>query len=388
MNNRVEVSVGGKRFGGWKSVKVDVGMDQITRGFKLSVTDDFPGNTDFHRLRNGDLVKLFIGDDLICTGYIDHVSVRYDGKQITIDIDGKSKTVDLVDCCPVAKYGAGTAEKPNQWSGIVVGKDGKKKEIPPAGVQTTSWKNLKTSEIMASLAAPYGIAVRATASVGEKLTDHTVVPGETVHKSINRLITKDNLVVMDDEAGDLVVVEPGDAGACTDALELGKNILSGSAGFDASKLYSRYVVLGQHAGTDTDFGRSTSEDKGIVDSSLVKRNRLLVIKDEGQSGAMTCGKRADFEKRYREAKYLSATYTVHGWRQSDGSLWKVNSSVKVNDSLLGLVDVMLITGVSFSLSSLGMTTILTVCPADGYQREGATKAKAKTVENKWIGVVK
>lgn len=141
---------------------------------------------------------------------------------------------------------------------------------------------------------------------------------------------------MDDEAGDLVIVDPGDAGDCVDALELGKNILSGSAFYDASNLYSRYVVLGQYAGTDADLGRTAAEDKGIIDSNLVKRNRLLVIKDKGQSTNMTCGKRADFEKRYREAQYQAAAYTVQGWRQSDGSLWKVNSTVRVDDKLLNI----------------------------------------------------
>lgn len=386
-DNRVEVRVSGQKYGGWKSVKVDIGMDQIARGFKLSVTDTFPGNTDFHRLRNGDLVQLFIDDDLVCTGYIDHVNVSYNGTAITVDVDGKSKTVDLVDCCPVAKYGA-EAGASNSWAGVVVGKDGKKATVSPATIKTTSWKNLKTSEIIASLTAPYGVAVHATSSVGDKLTDHTVVPGETVHKSINRLITKDNLVVMDDEAGDLVIVEPGDAGECSDALELGKNILAGNAAFDASKLYSRYVVLGQHAGTDTDFGRTAAEDKGIVDSSLVKRNRLLVIKDKGQSTNGTCGKRADFEKRYREAQYESATYTVQGWRQSDDSLWKVNSLVRVEDPLLGKSGVYMITEVSFSLSSAGMTTAIKVCPQDGYKREGASASSSSEKKNSWIGVVK
>lgn len=387
MNDRVEVRVSGQKYGGWKSVKVDIGMDQIARGFKLSVTDTFPGNTDFHRLRNGDLVQLFIDDDLVCTGYIDHVNISYSGTAITVDVDGKSKTVDLVDCCPVAKYGA-EAGASNSWAGVVVGKDGKKATVSPATIKTTSWKNLKTSEIIASLTAPYSIAVHATSSVGDKLTDHTVVPGETVHKSINRLITKDNLVVMDDEAGDLVIVEPGDAGECSDALELGKNILAGNAAYDASKLYSRYVVLGQHAGTDTDFGRTAAEDKGVVDSSLVKRNRLLVLKDKGQSTNSTCGKRADFEKRYREAQYESATYTVQGWRQSDESLWKVNSLVRVEDPLLGKSGVYLITEVSFSLSSAGMTTALKVCPQDGYKREGASASSSSEKKNTWIGVVK
>lgn len=123
MNDRVEIRVGGKTYGGWKSVVIEIGMDQLTRGFKLSVTDTFPGDTNFHRLRNGDLVRLFIGDDLICTGYIDHVNVSYNGTSITVTVDGKSKTVDLVDCCPVAKYGAIASKSDNAWAGVVVGKD-------------------------------------------------------------------------------------------------------------------------------------------------------------------------------------------------------------------------------------------------------------------------
>ena len=388
--NRVSIRVGGKVYGGWKSVSIQIGMDQMSRIFGLSVTDVFPGNTDFHRLRNGDLVQLYIGDDLVCTGYITKVDVNYDGKKVDVKVTGQSKTVDLAECCPVAKYGVGAKKDENAWKGVVVGKDGQKKEVPPSAIQTTSWKNLKTSEIMASLAAPYGIAVHSIGEVGDKLTNHTVVPGETVSESINRLITKDNLVVMDDEAGDLVIVDVGSEGECSDSLELGKNILTGKATFDASKLFSRYVVLGQHSGTDTDFGRSASEDKGIVDSELVTRPRLKVFKDQGQSGKMTCGQRGGFEKRYREAQYKKATYTVQGWRQSDGSLWKVNSNLLVSDKLLFIDEALLVTKVSFSLSSSGMLTTLDVCPIAGYVRAGQKNSEKKDTktESKWVGVVK
>lgn len=388
--NKVTIRVNGKIYGGWKSVSIQIGMDQMSRIFGLSVTDTFPGNTDFHHLRNGDLVQLYIGDDLVCTGYITKVEVNYNGKQITVNVQGQSKTVDLIECCPVAKYGVGAKKDDNAWKGVVIGKDGQKKEVQPSAIQTTSWKNLKTSEIMASLAAPYGIAVHSIGEVGDKLTNHTVVPCETVKESINRLITKDNLVVMDDEAGDLVIVDVGSEGECSDALELGKNILTGKATFDSSKLFSRYVVLGQHSGTDTDFGRSASEDKGIVDSELVTRPRLKVIKDQGQSAKMTCGKRAGFEKRYQEALYQSATYTVQGWRQSNGNLWKVNSFVLIDDKLLLKEGRFLIKKVSFALSSSGILTTLEVCPAEGYTRDGhAEKASSSEApKSKWAGVVK
>ena len=387
--NKVTIRVGGKIYGGWKSVSIQISMDQMSRIFGLSVTDVFPGNTDFHRLRNGDLVQLYIGDDLICTGYITKVDVNYDGKKVDVKVTGQSRTVDLVECCPVAKYGVGSKKDENAWKGVVVGKDGQKKEVPPSAIQTTSWKNLKTSEIMASLAAPYGIAVHSIGEVGDKLTNHTVVPGETVSESINRLITKDNLVVMDDEAGDLVIVDVGSEGECSDALELGKNILTGKATFDASKLFSRYVVLGQHSGTDTDFGRSASEDKGAVDSELVTRPRLKVFKDQGQSGNKTCGERAVFEKRYNEAQYNKATYTVQGWRQSDGSLWNVNTKVFVTDTLLKVEGTFLLSSVSFLLNSSGMITTLSVVLPDGYRREAKKAQPSESTEtNGWVGVVK
>lgn len=387
--NRVSIRVGGKIYGGWKSVSIQIGMDQMSRIFGLSVTDTFPGNTDFHRLRNGDLVQLYIGDDLVCTGYITKVDVNYDGKKVDVKVTGQSKTVDLVECCPVAKYGVGAKQDENSWKGVVVGKDGQKNEVPPSAIQTTSWKNLKTSEIMASLAAPYGIAVHSIGEVGDKLTNHTIVPGETVSESINRLITKDNLVVMDDEAGDLVIVDVGSEGECSDSLELGKNILTGKATFDASKLFSRYVVLGQHSGTDTDFGRSASEDKGIVDSELVTRPRLKVFKDQGQSGKMTCGQRGAFEKRYRESQYKKATYTVQGWRQSDGRLWSVNTKVFVTDTLLKVEGTFLLSSVSFSLNASGMITTLSVVLPDGYRREAQKAQPSESTEtNGWVGVVK
>jgi prophage tail gpP-like protein len=47
-----------------------------------------------------------IGKDLVLTGYVFKAPIRYDGRQISLSIEGSSKTQDLVDCA---------ATKPNQW---------------------------------------------------------------------------------------------------------------------------------------------------------------------------------------------------------------------------------------------------------------------------------
>ena len=170
-----------------------------------------------------------------------------------------------------------------------------------------------------------------------------------------------------------------------DALELGVNILSGSAAFDSSKRFSRYVTLGQHAGTDADFGRAAAEDKGSASDHEVGRFRLLVLKDLGQSSGGTAVERAQFEANYRAAAARAAAYTVPGWRQSDGSLWRQNLALRVEDVVLGISEYLVITKVVFRLGAAGMTTTLDVMAPRGYTRSVPT-TKGKSPGSQWAGV--
>lgn len=384
-SNQVEIRVGGKRYGGWKSVLITSSIEQVARAFALEVTENFPGNTAFTALQTGELVQVYIGEDLVCTGYITSTPIRYDGKTITVQVQGKSRTVDLVDCCPPSAAYAPPAASANLWS-EVKGKSGKAQASPSTAAKPqTSWKNLPAGRIIEELAKPYGITLTISAESNEVKT-HTVNPGETVFDSIKRLITKDNLVLTDDEAGNLVLVEPGGAGQATDALELGGNILKASARFDASARFSHYVALGQHAGTDEDFGRTAAEDKGIAVDPEVKRFRLKVLKDSGQASLKTVGDRAQFEANFQAARFRAVTYTVQGWRQSDGSLWRPNIKVIVRDQTLfpgGLE--MLVVQTKLQLSSAGMTAELGLMPPDGYRRDAA-KTDTKQTSSTWTNV--
>ena len=384
-SNLVEIRVGGKRYGGWKSVLITSSIEQVARAFALEVTENFPGNTAFTALQTGELVQVYIGEDLVCTGYITSTPIRYDGKTITVQVQGKSRTVDLVDCCPPSAAYAPPAASANLWS-EVKGKSGKAQASPSTAAKPqTSWKNLPAGRIIEELAKPYGITLTISAESNEVKT-HTVNPGETVFESIKRLITKDNLVLTDDEAGNLVLVEPGGAAQATDALELGGNILKASARFDASARFSHYVALGQHAGTDEDFGRTAAEDKGIAVDPEVKRFRLKVLKDSGQASLKTAGDRAQFEANFQAARFRAVTYTVQGWRQSDGSLWRPNTKVIVRDQTLfpgGLE--MLVVQTKLQLSSAGMTAELGLMPPDGYRRDAA-KTDTKQTSSTWTNV--
>ena len=383
MNNTVSVLVNGQRFSGWKSVHIEMSLDQIARAFSLEVTRTFPNKSDYKVLQSGGLVQVLIGDDLVCTGYITATPVKYAGKTITVNVQGKSKTVDLVDCCPPSA--AVETASSEGWAGIK-GKSGNEVKAPAAA---SMWKNIPTSEIIAALAKPYGIAVRDDAGIATKPANHTINPGETVVESINRLITKDNIILTDDENGNLVIAQPGSGGTCSDALVLGQNVLSGEAKFDFSKRYSDYVVLGQHKQSDSDNAKTAASDKGTAQDEDV-RYRLKVIKDKGQSSSGFCLNRADFEMRYAKAQSEKVTYKVQGWRQSSGIIWPLNGKVRIFDSILRRTDFSLvITKVVLDLNAQGMVTTLDCCDEAGITKDDKVKETTgdkKDSAQSWSGV--
>lgn len=202
--NKVTIKVGGKSYAGWKSVRIEAGIEQISRAFALEVTESFPGNTDFSVFRGGELVQVFIDEDLVCTGYVTSTPMRYDGRSITVQVQGKSRTCDLVECCPVQPGAASSSSSSDTWAGVK-GKsaDTGAAQVKPSGKPATQWKKLPAKRIVAELAAPYGIELKDEAGVGDAIAGHVVNPGESVLDSIQRLITKENLLITDDEAGNL-----------------------------------------------------------------------------------------------------------------------------------------------------------------------------------------
>ena len=79
--NLVRLVVNGEEFGGWKSVRITPGIERQARDFDLSVTDVWPGRSEVpRRIRPFDACQVFIGSDLVLTGYVDATPIKYDGR--------------------------------------------------------------------------------------------------------------------------------------------------------------------------------------------------------------------------------------------------------------------------------------------------------------------
>lgn len=351
--DQVALLVNGARFTGWTNVRVGAGIERIARDFSLTMTrqrsdQGLPGFVTTVKL--GDKVEVFIGGDLVVTGYIDALPVSYDAQRVDFSAAGRSCTADLVDCSAVH----------------------------PGG----QWLNRTLAQIARDLARPYGVTVIDRGASGAALQEHQIDPGETAFESISRALRLRQVLAFDDPQGQMILDRVGGERAQT-ALVLGENIKSGENGRDFKECFSEYRVNGQRAGNDDDFAAVTSQQQGRVQDGRIRRNRLLVIKQPGQATLASCKARAQFERDRRAAKPFETSYTVVGWRQGDGSLWRPNLRVLVWDEYMGYAGAeMVIAEVEYAYGDEGTISTLRVGPAAAYlpepPEEGGSRRKAST----------
>lgn len=336
--NLVTLLVNGQEFGGWTSVSISAGLDRMARDFSLGVTRAWPdssGAAIARRVTFGDSCEVYIGDTKVLTGYVDGTPIRYDGRTVDVQVVGRSKTADLVDCA--------------------------------ADVPTGQIRGKTALGIASALAAPYGVAVRSDVEPGEPIAEHQVEQGETVAESIQRVIDLRQMLATDDADGALVLTRAGSGRAST-ALVLGENVLSGEANLDGRDRFSEYRVKGQRSGTDDDFGEAVAGQMGVAHDKGVPRRRVKIETAKGQATIASCRDQARWHAAYRMGKSFMTTYTVQGWRQADGRLWVPNELVPITDPIIGWALAMLIGEVKYSLDTGGTVCELTVAPKVAWEK--------------------
>ncbi|MFJ7109130.1 phage baseplate assembly protein [Pseudomonas sp. NPDC098740] len=344
LDNKVTLTVDGLEYGGWKSVQITADLERQFRTFKLDITWQWPGQTLVRRIQPGAPCEVRIGNDLVLTGYVFKAPISYDGRQISLSVEGSSKTQDLVDCA--------ATNRPNQWH------------------------QQSLLSIVEALASSYSVYVASEIPETARLGSHSIVPGETVFQSIDRLLTLFRVFSTDDAQGRVILARPGSGGRASDVLELGKNILSASAPMDYSQVFSEYRVIGQQKGNDQKSGAAVSEVEAVSTDLGFKRKRVTVINEGMQITSELALQRANWEAGTRVGKALTTTYQVQGWRQANGDLWRHNTLVRVKDPVLEVDGDRLISKVTYSLSAQGSVTTLQVAPPHTFDANPTPPKKA------------
>jgi len=335
----VELKVNGRVFSGWQSVSIERSIDSLAGGFSLAVSDRWNGQEKPWQIVEGDECTLSANGQIVITGYVDQRSISYGSEEHTLEVSGRDKAADLVDCSAI--------------------------------LDTWEFAAQRVDKIVSAVAAPFGISVKtapgfAVPSAREKFA---VNHGETVYEVIERACRLGGVLTMSDGRGGLIVTRTP-AGRATTALVEGKNIKSASGSYDTAERFARYVVAAQSAGTDSAFGADVAQVQAVARDANVRAARALLIRGEGNMTLGQAQERANWEATVRAARAGTASVVVQGWTQESGALWPLNVLVPVRSPFLGIDSDMLISGTHITLDDAGGSiTEITLARPDAFTPE-------------------
>jgi prophage tail gpP-like protein len=375
MADQVELYIKGRVYRGWTDIQITSAIDAIAGAFSISLTERWagdgrtPSQIEAWPILNGDPCQIKIDGELVVNGYVDQFRPSFSATSHTIEIQGRDKTCDLVDCTAY--------HEPDQWT------------------------NLTLLQIAQIICKPFGIPVRADVDVGEKFPTIKLQQGETAFSALDRLARFRTCLLTPDIGGGLLITRAGTMRAGMN-LQQGVNIISGSGNLDTSQRFSLYVVKSQTASSPAyDLAPDDGDDNSPIEvdggddaqtihveakatDSGVTRYRPMVVVAETGSTSMSATARATWEANMRLGRSASAAVTVRGWRQGTSersSLWRPNLLVHVLASFLRMDGDMLIRQVTYRRTpSEGTVCDLDLVSPQAFSPEPPDKEKEKRAQ--------
>lgn len=329
---------GGRNLSGWTKVRVTRGIERLPGDFDIEMTELSPFDPDHVTVRPGDPCQILLGADLVITGYVDRVRPAIGHQRHSIQVTGRGKCQDLVDCAAI-------------W--------------PGGQISGTS-----VLDIAQKLAAPYGVTVSSDVTGVPPIPQVNLMLGETPFEIIERNARYCALLAYDQPDGNLVLTRVGSEYAGSGLVE-GINIQEGSTLFSMDQRFSEYVAFMQGVETLQDLGGGGNQVLTVKDPNVPRlRRRILVAETVG--GPIDwkdfLNLRAQWEAARRAGRSLTVNIATDSWRDGQGALWTPNTLVPVSSPSLKLrADTDLLLGqVTYTFSEQGTRADLVLMPPGAF----------------------
>lgn len=331
----VTLKTDGNIYGGWKSIDIRRSLEFAANTFSLSITDRWAGETTSRPIRMGSPCEVWIDNEKLITGYVDDVAPRYTATERGIEVEGRSKIADLIDCALSL-----TDQEKSQFNG------------------------LNFLQLAQRLAKPFGIGVVDRVGSFKQAAVRNLDPGKRVFEALEEWSREEAVILTADANGNLVITRASNERVRT-MLKLGENIEAAQGRFSMKDRFSHYYVYAQSWANDDNFGAAAAHIAGRAEDLRVRFRPTVIVAEEAETREAV-RKRAEWQRNVQYGRSMQATYTVTGWRHADG-LWTPNKLVRIEDEWMGLNGVWwLIATVRFLLDEKGMRTELTVMPKEAF----------------------
>ncbi len=329
MSDVIALSVNGAAYDGWETVTVNRNIDALAASFDLSISSRWSIDSDPVPIRAGDACTIKINGVLVLTGYIDDFTEDESPESHTINVSGRAKTGDLVDCSAILP----------DWQ----------------------LRQKKIEDIAAQLCDPFGISVDLigpnplqSLDTGEKIKIFRVDQGESVHDALIRLVRQPGLLLSTSPAGNLQLSRASTI-PTAGHITRGVNTKGGRYSSSVKDRFQQYLLKSQTAGDDDTTGAAAGQLQEIVEDDDVTRYRPLLVLAETPRDRRSLKTRAKWERNQRAASSERISYQMQGWVNAAGDIWGPNMLVPVTDTRFGIQDTMLVSGAVLSQTVEGGT---------------------------------
>ncbi len=329
----ITLLVNGTEYRGWQSIHVTDSITQSAASFELRVTERWQRNDGgkrqliYWKLRAGDACTVKVGGQTMLTGYIDVHQPAISATSHSVDVSGRSKTGDLIDCSAIHSPG--------------------------------NFHNQTVLQIASAISVPFGVNVEMGEGVAPPFVEKFELDnGETAFESIERLCRKHQLLLTATPAGNLQLTQASKSayGFVLDSW------VSAQVTSDYSKRFSEYRAKAQRHGYDDEDPIKPTRVYQVTNVSGVGRYRPIIIRPEGTTDIADAKKRIDWQASRDLGASLKMQVKLVGFRTpgnaGQGSIWQKNKLLHVFSTELGVNQQLLIESVQFEKSESGTFTTL------------------------------
>lgn len=288
----------GRKIAGWEDISVTLRAEAFPPTFEVALSALDPATGLDLVIRPGDACEVYLGDDVVITGYADRVSNGGGAEEHVLRIVGRGKTQDLVDCSA-------------EWdSGQIA--------------------NATALDIATKLAAPYGIVTNLAngASAGPVVPQFNLTYGETAADIIQRVARNAALLAYEGPRGDLLLAAVGIIQAAS-GIVFGENVESWNVQLSMDQRYSEIVCTQLSQDILGDVGDGGFFFDTEKDPNVPRHRRMYMVLEQAADPQPFTVQKAKWEVARRAGRSMAVSVTIDSWRDGAGTLWAPNTLVPV-----------------------------------------------------------
>lgn len=290
----------------WTSAVLRLGIEIMPWTAALGMTAARAAAVGVNTINPGDTCQVYIGTDLVFTGYVITVVDDLGPEDHMIEVQIASRSVDLVECA--------------------------------AEFSTFQMNSTNVLAIARAVASRVNIDVISINGAGNTdILAFSIILTETAYEVIERLSRLAAVLFYDRPDGNICMSTVGTRRAAS-GFAVGKNVERIQTVRSLGGRYSTIIAINQNTVslfTDPHVDALASQMSVLTvgieatDSGVPRRRIMFIPVENGDENNTVCQQRAQWEVNRRYGRAYPVTLTADSWRDAAGQLWQPNTLAPV-----------------------------------------------------------